>query len=115
MWAIPTLLGFAAPLLAYAGDALATLKKHLSLMEDNPEGARDITVPNPLEWLTMPGWLPTLTRILLIGGTLLLLATLGGMICARLFGDMTGVDGQTAEREQRDRETDDDEYHDVYE
>lgn len=114
-WVVPALLGVVAPVLSYAGSALTVLRRRMSMLSDDPEGASDVAVPDPLEWLCSAGWLQGAVRWLLVAGCIVLVLAAAGMVCSRLFaGGVSGVDGDAEERELRDRETDADEPVDVY-
>ena len=50
-WLIPTLSTIGLPLLSYGASLLAMFKSKQDMMTDNPEGAREVTLPNPIEYL----------------------------------------------------------------
>lgn len=115
VWAGSVLCSASVPLLSYAGSALGVLRRRMSMLSDDPEGASDVHVPDPLSWIGSAGWPQTVSRWVFAAGCIVLVLAVAGLVCSRLAGTrFSGVDGESAERERRDREGDEDEPVDVY-
>ena len=115
-WLIPTLSTIGLPLMAYGASLLSMFKSKQDMMTDNPEGAREVTLPNPIEYLqSAQGVLPMLTRILVGAGIVLLLVAILAKIGSVLSATkISGLDKETQQQEADDRQNASEVFHDDY-